>query len=85
MSLAMPEYPDVSLKLEALERYVRGHPLDRVRLSSPILQRSVDTPLDALPAVHIHVASKARWQEIDDAATQFDEMPPPDRFGEFFL
>ena len=46
---------------------------------------SLDTPLAPLPAVHIHVASKARWQEIDDAATRFDDMPPPDRFGEFFL
>jgi hypothetical protein len=46
---------------------------------------SIDTPLAPLPAVHINVASKARWDEIGDAATQFDEMPPPERFGELFL
>ena len=46
---------------------------------------SIDTPLRPLPGVHIHVRSKARWHEIGDTAQQFDEMPPPDRFHEFFL
>lgn len=44
---------------------------------------SIDTPMKLLPAVHIHVASKARWHDITDTAQQFDDMPPPDRFGEF--
>jgi hypothetical protein len=46
---------------------------------------SIDTPLGPLPGVHIYVASKARWHEITDSAPQFAEMPPPDRFGEFFM
>jgi hypothetical protein len=46
---------------------------------------AIDTLLRALPAVHIYVGSKAEWQDITDSAPQFDEMPPPDRFGEFFL
>ncbi len=46
---------------------------------------SIDTPLTPLPGVHIHVASKARWNEITDTAPPFDEMPPTDRFGEYFM
>jgi hypothetical protein len=46
---------------------------------------AIDTPLDGVQAVHIYVGSKAVWQEITDSAPQFAEMPPPDRFGEFFL
>lgn len=41
----MPELPDVLLYIEALERRVRGRPLERVRLGSPFLLRSVEPPL----------------------------------------
>jgi hypothetical protein len=46
---------------------------------------AIDTPLKPSQAVHIYVGSKAAWQDITDLAPQFDEMPPPDRFAEFFL
>jgi hypothetical protein len=46
---------------------------------------AIDAPPGAAQAVHIYVGSKAAWAEITDSAPQFDEMPPPDRFGEFFL
>ncbi len=46
---------------------------------------AIDTRLAPLPAVHIYVGSKAEWCDITDDAPRFDEMPPPDRFGEFFL
>jgi hypothetical protein len=46
---------------------------------------SVDTSLRSPTAVHIHVGSKAVWHDITDSAPQFAEMPPPDRFAEFFL
>jgi len=46
---------------------------------------SIDTSLRSPTAVHIYVGSKAAWHDITDSAPQFDEMPPPDRFGEFFL
>jgi hypothetical protein len=46
---------------------------------------AIDTPLKPLQAVHIYVGSKAAWQDITDAAAQFEEMPPADRFAEFFL
>ncbi|MGE5097789.1 MAG: Fpg/Nei family DNA glycosylase [Betaproteobacteria bacterium] len=44
----MPELPDVTVYAEGLERHVVGRPLERVRLLSPFLLRSVDPPLDAV-------------------------------------
>ena len=43
----MPELPDITVYLEALEARVRGHRLERVRLRSPFLVRSVDPPIAA--------------------------------------
>ncbi|HEX3703447.1 MAG TPA: DNA-formamidopyrimidine glycosylase family protein [Vicinamibacterales bacterium] len=44
----MPELPDVVVYTEALTRYVAGQRLDRVRLFSPFVLRTVDPPLDAI-------------------------------------
>ena len=44
----MPELPDVSIYVEALDRHVGGRRLDRVRLRSVFLLRSVSPPLDAV-------------------------------------
>jgi formamidopyrimidine-DNA glycosylase len=41
----MPELPDVELYLSALRGRVGGHKLERVRLATPFLLRSVDPPL----------------------------------------
>src|SRR2546422_3012704 len=41
----MPELPDVTVYIEALEARIAGARLDRVRLASPFLLRSVDPPL----------------------------------------
>jgi formamidopyrimidine-DNA glycosylase len=41
----MPELPDIEVYIEALERRILGQPLDRVRVASPFLLRSVDPPL----------------------------------------
>ena len=45
---------------------------------------AVDSPLPPLPAVHLHVGSKAPWYEIADSWPQFKELPPPERLTEFF-
>ena len=42
----MPELPDVELYLSALRAHVVGRVLERVRLATPFLLRSVDPPLD---------------------------------------
>jgi len=41
----MPELPDVVVYLEALNRHVLGETLDKVRMTSPFLLRTVDPPL----------------------------------------
>jgi formamidopyrimidine-DNA glycosylase len=41
----MPELPDVVVYIEALERRIVGRTLQRIRLASPFLLRSVDPPL----------------------------------------
>jgi formamidopyrimidine-DNA glycosylase len=41
----MPELPDIELYLHALRPRIAGHRLDRIRLASPFLVRSVDPSL----------------------------------------
>jgi len=43
----VPELPDVTVYLEALERRIMGARLERVRLLTPFVLRSVDPPLSA--------------------------------------
>ena len=41
----MPELPDVVVYIEALESRIVSQPLERIRLASPFLLRSVDPPI----------------------------------------
>jgi formamidopyrimidine-DNA glycosylase len=50
----MPELPDVELYLHALRPRLAGRRLERVRLASPFLLRSVDPPLAAVEGTHVH-------------------------------
>ncbi|HXX92646.1 MAG TPA: DNA-formamidopyrimidine glycosylase family protein [Planctomycetota bacterium] len=43
----MPELPDIVLYLEALESRTVGQVLERIRLSSPFLLRTVEPPIEA--------------------------------------
>lgn len=43
----MPELPDITVYIEALERRVRGQPLTKAHIAHPFLLRSVDPPLAA--------------------------------------
>jgi len=43
----MPELPDITVYLDALRERIYGHALERARVVSPFLLRSVDTPVDA--------------------------------------
>jgi formamidopyrimidine-DNA glycosylase len=54
----MPELPDIALYLEALRERVLGRRLERVRVLSPFLLRSVDPAIDA--AMHARVADLER-------------------------
>src|SRR5262252_7378053 len=44
----MPELPDITVYVEALERRVVGQPLLEARLNTPFLLRTVDPPLSEL-------------------------------------
>jgi len=44
----MPELPDIAAYITALEPRILGHPLERVRLASPFLLRTVEPPLSSV-------------------------------------
>ena len=44
----MPELPDITVYVEALERRIVGQPIEEIRLSTPFLLRTVDPPLAEL-------------------------------------
>ena len=44
----MPELPDVTVYVEALEARIRGETLEHVRIASPFVLRSVDPPIGAV-------------------------------------
>ena len=46
--ILMPELPDITIYVEALERRVIGERLDGVRIQSPLLLRTFDPPLDSV-------------------------------------
>ncbi len=43
----MPELPDIEAYLEALRRMAVGHVIERIRVASPIILRTVDPPIGA--------------------------------------
>jgi len=43
----MPELPDVTVYVEALERRIAGRRLERIRILTPFVLRSVDPPVEA--------------------------------------
>jgi formamidopyrimidine-DNA glycosylase len=49
----LPELPDVTVYLEALAPRIAGARLERVRLLTPFLLRSVDPPLSAAAGRHV--------------------------------
>jgi formamidopyrimidine-DNA glycosylase len=49
----MPELPDVVVYIECLRPRVVGQPLEKVRLASPFLLRSVDPPLEQAEGKHV--------------------------------
>lgn len=68
----MPELPDVTVYVEALRRAIGGATLERVRLASPFVLRSVAPPLSA--------ASGRRVQEIRRVGKRIVIRLDPDLF-----
>jgi formamidopyrimidine-DNA glycosylase len=59
----VPELPDILLYLQALGSRVVGHRVERVRLASPFLLRSIDPPLSAVEGRTI-IALHRLWKRI---------------------
>lgn len=43
----MPEFPDLQLYLRALEPRIKGHTLEKIRIASPFVLRSVEPPISS--------------------------------------
>jgi formamidopyrimidine-DNA glycosylase len=54
----VPELPDVEVYVEALRDRVVGRPLERVRLASPFLLRTVDPPLSSFAGRRVEAVSR---------------------------
>ncbi|MGH7713506.1 MAG: Fpg/Nei family DNA glycosylase [Gemmatimonadaceae bacterium] len=54
----MPELPDVTVYVEALERFVVGHSIERARAINPFILRSVEPPLSAVEQRDVLAASR---------------------------
>ncbi len=54
----MPELPDVTVYVERLKAYLDDQPLQRVRLRSPFVLRSVSPPLSELHGRRVHDVSR---------------------------
>jgi len=54
----MPELPDVTVYVEALEQRVLGQPLERVRIWNPFLIRTARPPLDAVDGKRVQAVRR---------------------------
>ena len=65
----MPELPEITVYVEALERFIRGRVLDKVRLRSPSLLRSWDPPLSSAEGRRVvgirRLGKRVVWQMED--------------------
>jgi formamidopyrimidine-DNA glycosylase len=50
----MPELPDITIYIEALQKRVVGQPLRRIRIRSPFVVRTFDPPLEAVEGKTVH-------------------------------
>jgi formamidopyrimidine-DNA glycosylase len=74
----MPEFPDIELYLSALRPRIVGRRLERVRLASPFLVRSIDPPVDGLAGREVHglrrLGKRIVWEMEDDLFAIFHLM-----------
>jgi formamidopyrimidine-DNA glycosylase len=74
----MPELPDVELYLAALRPRIVGQTLERVRLGTPFLLRSVDPPLDVMFGRKVHglrrLGKRIVWEMGDELFLVFHLM-----------
>jgi formamidopyrimidine-DNA glycosylase len=54
----VPELPDITAYVEALESRILGQPLDAVRIATPFLLRTVDPPLQSVSGKTVQAISR---------------------------
>jgi formamidopyrimidine-DNA glycosylase len=54
----MPEFPDITVYIEALEARIVGEPLDAVKIVNPFVLRSVSPPIDAVVSKRVESISR---------------------------
>jgi formamidopyrimidine-DNA glycosylase len=66
----VPEYPEITVYIEALERRLSGQPLEKVRVRSPSLLRTWDPPVTAIEGLRVQglrrMGKRVVWQMEDD-------------------
>jgi formamidopyrimidine-DNA glycosylase len=74
----MPELPDILLYLHALAPRIVEQPLDRVRIASPFLLRSIDPPLTAIEGRTVRglerIGKRIVWSFDDEIFAVFHLM-----------
>jgi formamidopyrimidine-DNA glycosylase len=74
----VPELPDVELYLSALRSRIGGHTLERVRLATPFLLRSVEPPLDRAEGRNVagfrRIGKRIVW-EMEGPSTELGTGP----------
>jgi formamidopyrimidine-DNA glycosylase len=54
----MPELPDITVYVEAIEKRLLGRQLENVRVQSPFLLRTFDPPLDSVKGKHVRAVRR---------------------------
>jgi len=76
----MPELPDITIYLEALAPRIVGQPLERARIVSPSLLRTVDPPLSAAEGRKVvglrRLGKRIVWEMEGE---RLPRLPPDDR------
>ena len=73
----MPELPDVTVYIEALEGRIVGRQLERVRLASPFVLRSFDPPLAAIEGRTVQALRRIGKRIVLDFGDELYAVHPP--------
>ncbi len=74
----MPELPEVTVYIEALERRIRGEPLEGIRYRSPSFLKTYDPPLSVATGARVHalrrIGKRIIWELDGDLFLVFHLM-----------
>jgi formamidopyrimidine-DNA glycosylase len=74
----VPELPEITAYLEAFERTILGHPIERVRLQSPSLLRTWDPPVSVVEGLDVRglsrIGKRVVWELDSDIFMVFHLM-----------